>query len=141
MWRCPKCGVGLVSRNLSHACGAFSVRAFLKGKRAHGRKLFARFVEAIAAGGPYELAPAKTRVAFMTSVRFASVNRVGADAIDVHFVLPRKVTSARLRRVEKIDRVYVHHLRLAALKDFDAELEQWLRASREEYGDRGWLKR
>jgi hypothetical protein len=77
----------------------------------------------------------------MTRVRFASVNRVADDAIDVHFVLPRRVESERIRRVEKVDRVYVHHLRLAAPADFDDELRAWLAASRAEYGEQAWLAR
>lgn len=126
----------LVSRGLSHSCGDFSVDRFLEGKP---RGLFERFVQLIARCGPYEVAPAKTRVAFMTQVRFASVNRVGADFIDVHFVLPRKLKSERFRRVEKVGKLYVHHLRLQA-HDFDGELQGWLGDSYREYGDREWLR-
>src|SRR5262244_3237475 len=111
LWKCPKCGVSLVVRNLSHACGDYSVAKFLKGKSEPGRALFAKFEALIARCGPYEVAPAKTRVAFLARVRFASVNRVGKDAIDVHFVLPRALASRRFRRVEKVGNVWVHHLR------------------------------
>src|SRR5262252_10803678 len=102
LWECPRCGVKLVARNLSHACGDHSVEKFLEGKTVVGRDLFRRFLALIVRCGPYELAPAKTRVAFMASVRFASVNRIGRDSIDVHFVLPRIIESPRLRRVEHL---------------------------------------
>ena len=137
MWACPKCGVKLVSRGLSHSCGDFSVERFLRGKP---RGLYDQFVRMIAACGPDEVAPAKTRVAFLTQVRFASVNRVGEDSIDVHLVLPRKLESGRFRKVEKLGKLYVHHLRIAAPADFDAELQSWVRASYREYGDREWLR-
>lgn len=139
MWSCPKCGVKLVARNLSHSCGAFSVKTFLDGKPPKGRALFRKFVKLIAAAGPYDVAPAKTRVAFLTQVRFASVNRVGDGIIDVHLVLPRKVDSPRFRRVERVKKVYVHHLQLQRAEEFDDELAAWVKASREEYGERKWL--
>ena len=140
-WKCPRCGASLVARNLSHACGDYSVEKFLEGKSVTGRRLFRNFAALIAKCGPYTLAPAKTRVAFMAAVRFASVNRVGADAIDVHFVLPWAIDSRRLRRVERVGKLYVHHLRLRARGDFDAELAGWLCQSYREYGQRRWLER
>jgi hypothetical protein len=141
LWACPRCGAKLVAENMSHACGAFSVDAFLAGKGRRGRALFARFTRCVAACGPYELAPAKTRIAFLSRVRFASVNRLSDEAIDVHFVLPRCIDSPRIRRVEKVGNVFVHHLRLVAPADFDDELRSWLAAAREEYGERRWLER
>lgn len=137
MWECPKCGAKLVARNLSHSCGDFSVEKFLEGKSATGRRLFHAFERAIAECGAYDVAPAKTRVAFLAQVRFASVNRVGDEAIDVHLVLPRKIESARFRKIEKIARLYVHHLRLSKI---DTELKGWIQASYREYGQREWLK-
>lgn len=109
---------------------------FLAGKSDAARGLFDRFVAMIAACGDYLVAPAKTRVAFQARVRFASVNRVGDDAIDVHFVLPRRIDARRFRKVEKIGNVWVHHLRLARVDDFDHELQAWLRAAYREYGER-----
>jgi hypothetical protein len=139
LWECSRCGAKLIARNLSHACGAYSVEKFLEGKTDIGRDLFKRFVALIAQCGPYELAPAKTRVAFMASVRFASVNRIGRDFLDVHFVLPRTIDSPRLRRVEHVGKQYVHHLRLRDRRDFNRELADWLCQSYIEYGQRGWL--
>jgi hypothetical protein len=75
----------------------------------------------------------------MAQVRFASVNRLGAGSIDVHFVLPRALTSPRFRRVEHLGRLYVHHLRLTHLEEFDDELAGWLRDSYVIYGERKWL--
>jgi len=141
LWKCPKCGARLVSRNLSHSCGPHSVEAFLAGAGPGGRSVFLRFVRAVGTCGPYETMPAKTRVAFMAQVRFASVNRVTDQWIDVHFVLPRQIRSPRFRRVERLGKLFVHHLRLASAGDFDPELEQWLQASYREYGERRWLRK
>lgn len=141
LWKCPRCGARLVSRNLSHSCGPHSVEAFLAGASAGGRALFERFVRLVGTCGPYDTMPARTRVAFMAQVRFASVNRVADEWIDVHFVLPRRLRSRRFRRVEHLGKLYVHHLRLASARDFDRELERWLGASYREYGERRWLRR
>ena len=139
LWKCPRCGAKLIAKNLSHACGPYSIERFLEGKSEIGRALFSRFVTLIEKCGPYEVAPAKTRVAFMAAVRFASVNRVGQDFIDVHFVLPRAVDGLRFRRIEHLGRLHVHHLRLRDRLDRDRELARWLRQSYREYGQRGWL--
>jgi hypothetical protein len=141
LWTCPRCGAKLVTRNLSHSCGDFSVEKYLAGKTAHARRLFDRFAALIAACGPYSVAPAKTRVAFVAQVRFASVNRVADDHIDVHLVLPRKIASERFRRIEKLGKLHVHHLRLAAASDFDSQLRKWVRAAYLEYGQRKWLEK
>jgi hypothetical protein len=140
LWTCPRCGARLVTKNLSHSCGAHSIDKFLDGKTEAGRDLFARFAALIATCGPHSLAPAKTRVAFMAQVRFASVNRVSRDYIDVHFVLPEAIDNPRFRRVEHLGRLYVHHLRLRRRQEFDRELAAWLERSYAEYGQRRWLE-
>jgi len=140
LWSCPLCGVKLVTRNSSHSCGPFSVEAFLRGKSDAGRDLFRRFVAVVERCGPCSLAPAKTRVAFVAQVRFASVNRVGGNYIDVHFVLPRVIDSPRFSKVDHFGKLYVHHLRLRGPREFDRQLTHWLGQSYAEYGRREWLK-
>ncbi len=134
LWKCPRCGAKFVQRNLSHSCGRHSIDDFLAGRGPQGRTLFTRFAELIAKCGPHDIAPAKTRVAFMARVRFASVNRVTDEAICVHLVLPRKLESSRFSRIDRVGKVYVHHLRLERDGDFDSELQEWLRESYTEYG-------
>jgi hypothetical protein len=134
---CPRCGVQLVARNLSHSCGDYSIDKFLRGKTAAERALFERFVALIPR--PYSVAPAKTRVAFCAQVRFASVNRVGSGTIDIHFVLPRVIEDPRVRRIDHLGKLHVHHVRLARAEDCDAQLAGWLRAAYDEYGERAWL--
>ena len=73
LWECPQCGARLVSRNLAHSCGDHSIEKFLAGKSRIGRTLFNRFVALVGKCGPFDIAPAKARVAFLSKVRFASV--------------------------------------------------------------------
>lgn len=139
-WECPQCGARLVSRNLAHSCGDYSIEKFLAGKSKIGCTLFKRFVALVGKCRPFDIAPAKARVALLSKVRFASVNRVNRDSIDVHFVLPRAVRSGRFRRVEPLGKLHVHHLRFASACDFDNELADWLLASYVDYGERAWLE-
>lgn len=135
--KCPTCGVRLLHKGLSHACGPHTVAAFLAGRTPRGRALFRRFDALVRRLRGVSRAPAKTRVAYVADVRFASVNAVRGDAIDVHLVLPRRLASPRFRRVEAIGKLFVHHLRLTADADFDAELAGWVRGAHREYGCRG----
>lgn len=128
LWECPRCGAKLVLRNLSHACGDYSVEKFLAGKGPAARRLFERFTELVRACGPVELAPAKTRVAFMVRVRFASVNRLSEGGLSAHVWLRRKLTSRRFQRIEQFGpRCFVHHFRVTAPEQLDDEVLDWLR--------------
>jgi hypothetical protein len=138
---CPDCGARLLHAGLSHACGPHSVEAFLAGRSARGRELYSRFAAMVLDLPGVAAAPAKTRVAFVADVRFASVNAVRDRAIDVHLVLPRMLEDRRFRRIDQHGTLFVHHLRLANDRDFDDRLEGWLQASFAEYGRRGWLSR
>jgi hypothetical protein len=81
-----------------HACGDYSLEKFLEGKGVRARELFDRSESLIAACGPYELAPAKTRVAFMARVRFAGVNAISERGMTIAFGLPRPPRHPRIRR-------------------------------------------
>ena len=61
--RAPGVAAGSWAGNMWHACGNYSVEGFLDGKGARARELFEGFERLIAACGPYEVAPAKTRLA------------------------------------------------------------------------------
>ncbi len=129
LWSCPECGAKLVQRNLSHACGDFSVERFLAGKGERARALFERFEALVARCGPYERAPAKTRVAFMVRMRFASVNGVSERGLRAHLCLPRRIDSPRFTRVEPIGRILGHHFRVASPDELDDEVLGWMRES------------
>ncbi len=130
LWTCPKCGALLVIRNLWHACGDYSVEKFLEGKEPRARALFDRFVELVAACGPFTFAPAKTRVAFMVRVRFAGVTAVSEGGMTCHFGLRRRLEHPRIRRVEQpVPRWFVHTFRVATSEELDDEVQSWLRKS------------
>ena len=130
LWTCPKCGRKFVTRNMWHACGPYTVESFLAGKGARARTLFDRFVELIDRCGPYEVAPAKTRVAFMGRVRFAGVSRVSDRGMTIGFALPAPRKSPRFSKVQAIvPGWYGHWMRITDPAQLDDQVLCWLRES------------
>lgn len=124
-----------MSRNLWHACGDFSVEGFLAGKGPRARQLFERFEQLIAACGPYEVSPAKSRVAFMARVRFAGVTSVTDRGMSLAFGLPRPLRSPRIRKIEvPAPGWFVHHMRVSSIDELDDQLLEWLRESYRQMG-------
>jgi len=135
MWTCPKCGRRFVGRNMWHACGDYSVEKFLEGKGNLARELFERFERLIAECGAYEVAPAKTRVAFMARVRFAGVTAISDHGMTISFALPRPMRHHRIRKVENIaPGWYGHWMRITSPDEIDDEMLGWLRESYRQIG-------
>lgn len=132
MWTCPRCGARLVGVNMWHSCGPWTVEAFLVGKGPHARELFDAYVALVHAVGPFDFAPAKTRLAFMTRVRFAGVTRLSDRGMTCGFWLKRRVDSPRFTKVEYIPNGnWVYSLRITEPSQLDDEVETWLRETYE----------
>jgi len=92
--------------------------------------LYDGFERLIAACGPYHVAPAKTRIAFLGRVRFAGITSLSEQGMTCAFALPAAVKSRRFVKVEEIvPGWWVHRLRITDTRELDAELQEWLRAS------------
>jgi hypothetical protein len=128
MWTCPKCGHQFFNKNQSHSCGGYTVDDFLKGKTAYSIKLFHDFLAEYRKIGPFELHPVKTRVALLTKTRFASINKVATDHIDIHLVLtePFEHTLCFYKIDNLANRFFVSHARLYDYDDFSAELTHYM---------------
>ena len=130
LWVCPKCGRKFVIKNIWHSCGSYTVDAFLEGNGPYVRDLFEKFESMIAACGPYEVSPAKTRVGFMGRVRFAGVSRISRKGMTIGFALPYPLTSGRIQRMENpIPSWHAHYMRITSPEQLDDELQGWLRES------------
>jgi hypothetical protein len=118
-----------------HACGPYSVEQFLEGKGDQARELFDEFERLIVACGPYEVAPAKTRVAFVGRVRFAGVNSISDRGMTIAFGLSRPLRHPRIRKIEDYGGGwYGHWMRIASPTELDDELLGWLRESYHQMG-------
>ena len=127
LWRCRKCGRYFANRRQSHACGRHVLASHFRGKPEAIRDLYTLAVAAIKACGPVRIVPEKTRIAFQVRMSFAQLSPK-RQWIDGHVVLARRLEAARFRKVETISaRNHVHHFRLYAPSDVDAEFRRWLR--------------
>jgi hypothetical protein len=114
---------------MSHACGAYSVETFLKGKTPAERELFDAFVDFTRLCGPITLAPAKTRVAIMVRTRFCAINALSSAGLRFHLVLPYRLEHPRIRKIEVFGALVVHHLVVQRVDELDDELREWVCAS------------
>jgi hypothetical protein len=108
----------------------------------HARSLYRRFERLIAQCGPYHVAPAKTRIAFLGRVRFAGITNASADGITISFALPKPIRSKRfVAVVEVAPGWWAHRLRVTAARQLDAQLRGWLRRSYVLMGMQGRLRK
>ena len=129
MWTCPKCGYKFYNKNQSHSCGSYTVDDFLSGKAQKAIDLFYFFLSEYKKVGDFEVHPVKTRVALLTKMRFCSINKVGKDFIDIHFVLtkPYRDSSCFYRIDNLADRFFVHHIKIYDPTQVTAEVKKFMR--------------
>ena len=134
LWHCPKCGARLVSRNLWHSCGKFTLEALFPnsspGVLAAARK-YVRLLESL---GDVQVLPQKTRLVAVARVRFAGLYP-RKDRFDVAFALHRWLTNHRIvKTVDYGPRWRAHYVRINSAADLDAELRGWLQESHDVVG-------
>jgi hypothetical protein len=128
-WTCPECGAKFVTRNLSHSCVRRSVDEFFAGKPAAGVGHAKAFIAEARKLGPVTLHAVKTRIALMVDVRFAAVNRIGADLMKGHLWLRERHETGRFDRIEAHGRNYICHFEISDRRPIDDELRAFLAMS------------
>lgn len=127
LWRCPKCGARLVTRNLWHACGRYSLKALFARSEPQVWRAYQALVKAARAIGPITVIPQKSRIVFMTRIRFAG-GTPRKSHFDAAFLFPRRLRSPRITwGMKYYARCYGYRVHLKSAKDVDAELRRWLR--------------
>ncbi len=94
-------------------------------------KLFWTFLERYREVGEYKLHPVKTRVALLTQMRFASINKLGKDYMDGHLILtgPHSGESV-FRKIDNLNnRFFVHHFRIRKSSDINKVLMKYMRSA------------
>ncbi|HMD36749.1 MAG TPA: DUF5655 domain-containing protein [Vicinamibacterales bacterium] len=137
LWRCPKCGAKFVSANMSHSCGRYRTDDLFARSDPRVVDLFERFGRMVKACGPVTTVPQKTRLVFMTRMRFAAVYPRKA-VLRIHLVVTRRLPAdPRLEKVETFGpNSLVHTYRIERREDLDATLAAWV----QEAYDRGCQK-
>lgn len=84
LWQCPKCGAKLVTKNMWHSCGQYSLDALFARSEPQVVRIFNRLAEMVRACGPVDIVPQKTRVVFQVRGAFLGV-RPAKDLPSVQF--------------------------------------------------------
>lgn len=130
LWTCPKCGVKLLTKNLSHSCGLATVAEWRSRMTPAVRVLYDHFERLIANCGEYHVSPAKTRIAFLARVRFSGITAMSADSITCSFALPKPLKSKRFLKVEEIvPGWWAHRFKVNDVSQLDDEVQAWIKES------------
>ncbi len=131
LWKCPKCGERLVTKNMWHSCGKFTIEELFARSEPHVIKLFRKFEKMIRKCGPVTMIPQKTRVVFQVRVRFGGCYP-RKSYLMCALGLPRAGDDPRFFKVEKYATHFVgHYFRVYSEADLDEAVQQWMHESYE----------
>jgi hypothetical protein len=134
LWHCPKCGARLVSRNLWHSCGRFTLEALFSDAAPRLLEAARTYLTLLESLGDVQVLPQKTRVVAVARVRFAGLYP-RKDHFLASFALRRWLISPRIvRRVDYGPRWRGHFVRVTSASDLDDELRTWLQESHDIVG-------
>ncbi len=134
LWLCPKCGARLVSRNLWHSCGQFTLEALFAGARPGVLALARSYIRLLQSLGDVQIIPQKTRLVCVARVRFAGLHPRKTGFL-AGFALRRWVESPRIvKRADYGPRWRSHFVEIRSKHDLDDELRAWLQESHDTVG-------
>jgi hypothetical protein len=129
LWHCPKCGARLVSRNLWHSCGRFTLETLFSSSASGVLAAARKYVALLESLGDVQVLPQKTRLVAVARVRFAGLYPRKDDFLAA-FALHRWVKNRRIvKTVDYGPRWRSHYVRIASADDLDDELRAWLQES------------
>jgi hypothetical protein len=141
LWICPKCGARLITRNLSHSCGRFTLAALFRDARPGVLALARRYVRMLESLGDVQVIPQKTRLVCVARVRFGGLTP-RKDGFLAAFALRRWITHPRIvKTVDYGPRWRAHFVAVKSRADLDAELRAWLQESHDTVGVQDDLNR
>jgi hypothetical protein len=134
IWTCPKCGARLVTKNLWHSCGNFTLEALFARSDPNVLKLARRFVRLLRSLGDVQVLPQKTRLVCVARVRFAGLTP-RKDHFVAAFALRRQIRSPRVIKYETFGPSWqAHFVPIRSVEDIDDELRGWLQESHDVVG-------
>ena len=114
------------------ASKGWTVEDHLRGKPAPVVELYNRFVQIVAACGPFVLSVSKTAITFKGSRRGFAGAKPTNRSLDGYLDLQRRVSDPRIRRAEPYTkRLFVHHFRVTTSDELDGEFGRWVREAYE----------
>ena len=134
LWICPKCGARLITRNLWHSCGRFTLEALFAGSAPGVLAAARKYIALLESLGDVQVLPQKARLVVVARVRFAGLYP-RKDHFMAAFALHRWVASQRIvKTVDYGPRWRAHYVRIASAADVDDELRAWLQESHDVVG-------
>ena len=141
IWICPRCGARLVSRNLWHSCGQFSLESLFANADQHVLDLARRYVALLHTLGDVQVIPQKTRLVCVARVRFSGLEP-RKDGFLASFALHRWLDSPRIvKTVDYGPRWRAHYVSVRSEADLDDELIAWLQEAHDIVGLQSDLRR
>ena len=134
LWVCPKCGARLVTRNLWHSCGRFTLEDLFNDAQPGVLRIARKYVQMLRSLGDVQVIPQKTRLVCVARVRFAGLYP-RKSGFRVAFALRRRLNSRRI--VKTIDygpRWQMHFVDVKSDEDLDKELRTWLQEAHDTVG-------
>jgi len=134
LWICPSCGARLITRNLSHSCGRWTLEALFAHSTPDTLDLARAYTTILQSLGDVQVLPQKTRLVCVARVRFAGLTP-RKEGFLANFALRRWLDSPRVVKTEDYGpRWRVHHVRIRSDSDLDDELRTWLQESHDQVG-------
>jgi len=134
LWVCPRCGARLITRNLWHSCGRFTLEHLFANATPDVVDLARRYVDLLDSLGDVQVIPQKTRLVCVARVRFAGLYP-RKNWFRAAFALRRWVRSPRIvKREDYGPRWRAHFVDIRSASDLDDELLAWLKESHDTVG-------
>ena len=134
LWVCPTCGARLVTRNLWHSCGRFTLEDLFAKASPAVLNLARRYVDVLDSLGDVQVLPQKTRLVCVARVRFAGLYP-RKDGFRAAFALQRWLKSRRIvKTTDYGPRWRYHFVDIRSAHDLDEELRGWLQESHDTVG-------
>jgi hypothetical protein len=105
----------------------WTVERHLEAGSDHGRALFHRFVDIVAACGEYSTSVTKTTITFKGPRRGFAGARPHRDRLQGYFDVTYRVDDPRIRSIAPYQKdLFVHHYRVDSLEQMDDEFVRWI---------------
>jgi hypothetical protein len=114
VWVCPRCGARLVTRNMWHSCGEFTLEQLFAGAAPDMLDLAGDYVAVLRTLGDVQVIPQKTRLVCLARVRFVGLYLRKRDFL-ASFAQHRWLNSPRMvKRDEYGPRSRAHYVQVRA---------------------------
>ena len=134
VWLCPECGARLITRNLWHSCGLFTLEDLFKDAKPGVLDLARKYVAMLESLGDVQVIPQKTRLVCVARVRFAGLSprKTGFRA---SFALRRWLKHPRIvKTTDYGPRWRAHFTDIRGDEELDEQLRDWLQESHDTVG-------